>query len=71
MTRVMVNLIYHVISNLGISAFERMSFCYFLHRSVEEILDIDIIDKLDEQMKNYLAQKQPPNEAQFGVEDLS
>jgi hypothetical protein len=71
MTRVMVNLIYHVISNLGISAFQRMSFCYFLHRSVEEILDIDIIDKLDEQMKNYLAQKQPLSEAQFGAEDLS
>ena len=71
MTRIMVNLIYHVISNLGISAFERMSYCYFLHRSVEEILDIDILDKLDEQMKNFLTENQPPDDFKFGGEDLA
>jgi len=55
-TRIMVNLVYHVISNLGISAYQRMAYCYFLHRSVEEVLNIDILDKLDEQMKTYLSE---------------
>lgn len=54
MTRIMANLSYHVFSNLGISAFQRMSFCYFLHRSVEDILGIDILDLLDEKMKTSL-----------------
>jgi hypothetical protein len=57
-TRIMVNLVYHVISNLGVSAYQRMAYCYFLHRSVEEVLNIDILDKLDEQMKSYLSENQ-------------
>lgn len=71
MTRVMVNLTYHVFSNLGISAFQRMSYCYFLHRSVEEILDIDILDLLDEKMREFLTIDSPDKNSEFSEMDIS
>lgn len=71
MTRIMVNLTYHVFSNLGISAFQRMSFCYFLHRSVEEILGIDILDLLDEEMRKLLSVDSFNSKLELSKEDIS
>ena len=56
-TRITINLIYHMFSNLGISFFERMSCSYFVHRSVEEILNIDLADSLDVHMKKVIGEK--------------
>jgi Lantibiotic biosynthesis dehydratase C-term len=71
LTRIMVNLVYHLISNIGISAFQRMSYCYFLHRSVEEILNIDLLDNLDEQMNRVLGENIGIAESEFVTQDLS
>lgn len=57
MTRITINLIYHMFSNLGISFFERMSCSYFVHRSVEDLLKIDLADVLDTHMKKVIGDK--------------
>ena len=57
LTRITVNLIYHLFTNLGLSSFQRMSCTYFVHRSVEDIFDIDLVDVLDEHMKKALGEK--------------
>jgi hypothetical protein len=57
MTRITINLIYHMFSNLGVSSFERMSCSYFVHRSVEELLDIDLANVLEKHMKKAIGDR--------------
>lgn len=56
-TRITVNLMYHLFTNLGLSSFQRMSCTYFVLRSVEDIFNIDLADVLNEHMKKVLGER--------------
>ena len=53
--RVLTNLLYCLIANLGLSMIDRMSLCYFAHRAVEDYFNCDLTEQLRGTMKSFTA----------------
>lgn len=52
--RVATNLLYRLVSQLGLNVIDKMSLCYYAHRIVEDHFQCDLTDILKENMKKIV-----------------